>query len=290
MFKGAIVIPTFLVLVLGGCGGGNGERVYKNADFGFSVLYPSDYSARELKWVKEPTGVVLQKKEGTITVQAMAAGTMYEDTPFDDYARIAAAAEIQNFDKLISIERFTSEYGIRGYKTYWKVIQHEDTDTGEINAATKVGPIYYFPPRLKQKLGDQPVKTIMISGDPAVQKDAESIATSFRYLNSFKALFRKGHHGKIFFVEKGKPFKIELEANPTTGYNWHITEIDENYFKVRSSGYQAEATGRIGSGGKSYWNIIPLKEGISTIRLLYYRVWEGKDKAVDKFTVRIVIK
>ena len=292
MIRKGIIALALLVLCLGGCGGGeNGkEKIYHNPDFGFSINYPVDYQSKEIKWVKENTGVELEKKGAFITVGAMAAGTMYENMPFDQYVKIAAASEIQNYEKLVSIESFTSEYGIKGYKTYWEMIVHEDTDTGEADYTTLAGPIYYFPPMRKQKLGEQPVKTIMISCYEGGGKDVEQVAASFRYLTSFKTFFRDRHRGKLYFVKKEKPFRIELDSNPTTGYNWYISDMDESYFKVRSSGYQAARNGLIGTGGKSYWEIIPLKEGVKTIRLLYYRPWEGKGKAVDEYKLMVMIR
>lgn len=292
MIKKVITVLVLLSLCLGGCGGGEDgkEKVYHNTDFGFSVNYPADYRAKEIKWLKESTGVELEKKGAYVTVRAMAAGTMYENMSFDRYVRIAAASEIQNYEKLVSIESFTSEYGIKGYKTYWEMIVHEDTDTGEADYSTIAGPIYYFPPIRKQKLGEQPVNTIMISCYEGGGKDVEQVAASFRYLTSFKTFFRDRHRGKLYFVKKDRPFRIELEVNPTTGYNWFIVDMDESYFKVRSSGYQAAKTGLIGTGGISYWEIVPLKEGVKTIRLLYYRSWEGKDKAVDEYKLVVVIR
>jgi inhibitor of cysteine peptidase len=281
----ALFILPIIFAVLAGCGEKEKMRVYRNADFNFSITYPSGYQAKEIG----STGVILQGKQGAITIQAMLAGTMYEKMPFDRYARIAASVEIQGFEKLISFESFVSDYGIRGYKTYWEVVRHEDTDTGEVNTVDTVGPIFYFPQKQKRKQGGQPVKTIMISCDPAVQKDAEVVAASFRYLNTFMRLFGEVHTGKIYFVKKAQPFRIELPANPTAGYNWYVADMDENYFKIRGSGYNARKNGRLGSGGTSYWMLTPLKEGFSSIRLLYYRPWEGKDKAVDEYRIRFII-
>jgi len=292
-----ILALIFVALIMTGGSSGEQEKTYKNADIGFSVAYPASYQAKEIKWVKETTGVTLGKKEGSITVQAMPAGTSYEPMKFDDYVRIAAAAEIQNYEKLVSLEKFTSDYGVKGYKTFWRVVQHEDTDKGEINSTAVVGPIYYFPPVKKTKLGDQPVKTIMLSAYPtpqpgsAMEKELAEVAAGFRYHNSVRSFFGKGAHGKMDFVKKGQPFKIELAGNPTTGYNWYIDQIDEKYFQVISSGYQPAKDKRlVGAGGKCYWNIKPLKTGVSTLQLLYYRVWEGPGKAVDKFTVRVVVR
>jgi inhibitor of cysteine peptidase len=287
--KRRLFLVFCLAACLTGCGGQEKERICKNPDFGFSLVCPVSYQVKEIKWVKELTGFSLQQPAGTVTVQAMGAGTDYEKMPFDQYVRIAAAAEIQNFDKLTSLESFTSEYGIKGYKTYWEVVRHEDTDSGEVNSAATAGPIYYFPSPGQQKLGAQPVKAIMISGDPAVEQDVSEVAASFRYLNSFRSFFGKPQHNKLYFVRKGKKFRVELAGNPTTGYNWYIDKLDENYFQVRESGYQPPDTRLVGAGGKCYWEIMPLKPGFSTIKLLYYRSWEGKAKAVDRFEVRVVV-
>jgi len=286
-----IFIFLSLLLILTGCAEKESEKVYRNPDFGFSVTYPAAYQAKEIKWVKEATGITLTKGAAQITVQAMPTGTDYAKIPFEMYVREAAIAEIQNFNKLLLIEKFTSDYEIAGYKTFWAVIGHEDTETGEVNEKTVVGPIYYFQPRLKQQLGDQPVKVIMISGyGGAATAEVEGVARSFRYLTTFKALFKKGNHGKLYIVKKDKPFRIELAANPTTGFNWYIDGLDENRFKVGVSGYEPERTGLVGSGGKSYWTITPLKEGLSTIRFLYYRSWEGKGKKVEEFILRVLVR
>lgn len=284
-------------IMLVGCGSENDNiSTYKNGDFGFAVDYPNEYKAREAKWIKESMGLELQKKGGTITLQAMGAGTMYENMPFDQYVKIAASVEIQNYEKLISIESIVSDYGVKGYKTYWMVVDHEDTDKGSFDATREAGPIYYFPPLTARKQGEQPVKTIMLnySTAPGSEKnialDAEEIAHSFRYARGYKLLLNQRHQGKRLLVEPGKPFRIELTANPTTGFNWYLDGLDESYFQVKASGYIASRNGRIGASGVSYWEIVPLKEGIGMIRLLYYRSWEGKDKAVDKYQVKIKIK
>jgi len=284
----AIILILFALMSLAGCTEKKEANVYRNRDFGYLIAYPSDYQASELKWVKDSIGTVLQGKKGTITVKTMPAGNDYGKLSFDQYVRTAAAGEIQNCSGLVSIESFVSDFGVKGYKTRWEVIINEDAESGEIKDVKTVGPIYFFPPRRKQKLGDRRVMAIMIEGAP--EEDARKIAASFRYVNSLKTFFRKGHYGKKFTVEKGKPFRVELEANPTTGYNWYITEMDENYFKISRSGYVPLAGGRVGAGGTSYWEINPIRSGKSEIRLQYYRAWEGKESAVDEFKIRTVIR
>ena len=279
-----------LIAVLTGCGPEKNTPVYKNLDFGYSIVYPEGYQAKPIKWVKGESGVELTRDRQTITVQALPTGTDYATMPFDQYVRIAATVDIQNFTKLIALEPFTSAYNVKGYKTFWKVIQHEDTDNGERDTTTIAGPIYYFPLERPWKRGDQPVKAVMIYADQGLSAEAAEIAASFRYLNSFVTLLHNDQHGKLVWAKKDQPFRIELSANPTTGFNWYISSLDEAQFKVRRSGYDPGATGRIGGGGTSYWEILPLTEGLGTIKLLYYRVWEGAGKAVDQFQVRVLVR
>ncbi|MCU0641270.1 MAG: protease inhibitor I42 family protein [Candidatus Margulisbacteria bacterium] len=282
----------FLILcvpLLAGCGDGAQDRTYKNNEFGFSVSFPPGYQVKPITWVKEETGAELRLGERKITIQALPTGLNYAGLTFDQYVRIAASVDIQNFQKLISLEPIISAYGISGYRTYWEVIEHNDGDDGQVDRTVTVGPLYYFPLKYPRKLGEQPVKAVLIYPDPALSVEAEGIVASFRYEDSFLRLLRGQQHGKQFLASRDKPFRIELAANPTTGYNWYIAQLDETRFKVRRSGYDPDQTGRVGGGGTSYWEIIPLKAGVGTIKLLYYRVWEGAAKAVDQFQVRVLV-
>ena len=134
------------------------DRVYENKSFDFSVRYPSSYKIKEFKTDGLQTGAELKSDKGIIDIRAGAAGTDYEKMPFDEYVRIAAPSEIQNYENLVSIESFTSDSGIKGYKTCWRVIETIPPD----------------------------VKTISISSysfkenDPGVFEDLGKIARSFR--------------------------------------------------------------------------------------------------------------
>jgi|GEM_PF-1784996 len=284
-----LLVSCLLIFWIATSHASNEFKTYRNYYFGYSINYPAGFKATEIYWVKDKMGVRLEKKKGEVTVQAMPAGTDYAKMPFADYVKIAASVEIQNFNKLLSIEAYTSDYGVKGYKTYWEVISHQDPDSSEKAETSVVGPIFYFPPKNRLKVGDQPVKTIMISPYGPLSLEAEDIAGSFRYLNTFMRLFKPFTGGKSYFVKVGETFKIELTANPTTGYTWNIEQLDESLFKVVSSGYKSERTDLVGSGGTAYWEIMPLKAGKAKIGLDYYRSWEGKDKSIDHFQVSVIV-
>jgi hypothetical protein len=170
------------------------SAVYENRTYDFSVKLPAGYQVKEYKFGREQSSVELRNKQGIIDIRAMGAGTMYTEMPFDEYARIAAASEIQNYEKLISIEAFVTDTRIRGYRTYWLVYQTvppEDFDKPEdLYPPYIAGPIYYFPPKELKFSGGQPVKTIMLShyaflsgeAEQAILSDLEKIARSLKYI------------------------------------------------------------------------------------------------------------
>lgn len=169
------------------------EKVYYNKFMGFKVIYPAKYEIKEYRFNGKQFSAQLKCKEGTIDIRVGGAGTMYDNMSFDEYVKIAAIDQIQNYDELVSIICFISESGIRGYKTYWKVLQTvppENFDKPEDLYPPYIsGPIFYFPPKEKKYDGKQPLKTIMLSHYTSLDdkmnqfmiNDLEKIAKSFRY-------------------------------------------------------------------------------------------------------------
>ena len=187
-------LPVILLIsmVLIGCSPRN-EKVYHNRFMEFKVTYPARYEIKEYMFGGKQMSAVLKCREGSIDIRAGGAGTMHDKTPFDEYVKFAAIDMIQNYDKLVSIEPFVSDAGVKGYKTYWKVLQTvppEDWDKPEDLYPPYIsGPIFYFPPKEQKYEGRQPLKTIMLSSSDSsedeknqvLMDDLEGIAKSFRY-------------------------------------------------------------------------------------------------------------
>ena len=71
---------------------------------------------------------------------------------------------------------------------------------------------------------------------------------------------------------------FSLEANPTTGYSWQVSQSEE-LFKVESSYAQKHAGGQVGAGGLETFTLMPLKAGTTELTLTYARPWENGEKA-----------
>lgn len=71
---------------------------------------------------------------------------------------------------------------------------------------------------------------------------------------------------------------IELEGNPTTGYEWTCTVKDESIVKVESIYEPDKTTSEMtGTGGTYLFTVIGQKEGNTTIKCKYARSWEEND-------------
>ena len=81
-------------------------------------------------------------------------------------------------------------------------------------------------------------------------------------------------------------YKIELDSNPTTGYDWHyeMTNNIINFEKEYDSSNCKE--GIVGCGGKAIYTLTPLKEGKTTVEFKYCRGYqEPCIKAIYEITI-----
>jgi inhibitor of cysteine peptidase len=82
----------------------------------------------------------------------------------------------------------------------------------------------------------------------------------------------------------GEEFNITLDANPTTGYQWKLSDnFTEGVVKLVGSEYVAPETEMVGVGGKEVWTFEGVRSGETTVELEYVRPWEtGVEPAVVK--------
>lgn len=93
-------------------------------------------------------------------------------------------------------------------------------------------------------------------------------------------------------VKVGDEIQIELGAIGGTGYSWYFDDLDNDFFDLISEGTRMIAGGREGAAGNPVimiWKLRAKKPGMSSIGMSYYRVWEGRGKAVKQFEIGIDI-
>jgi inhibitor of cysteine peptidase len=81
---------------------------------------------------------------------------------------------------------------------------------------------------------------------------------------------------KPITVAVGEEFKISLESNASTGYQWLMAKpLDEKLLKLLGSEYKRGRPGTLGGGGNEILRFKALAEGKTQIQLKYARLWEG---------------
>lgn len=96
--------------------------------------------------------------------------------------------------------------------------------------------------------------------------------------------------GSVINTKAGNTFKIQLESNASTGFQWKLAvPLDEKIVKLVSSDYIAPNTNLVGAGGKEVWVFKAIKKGTTKISLKYVRPWE-KIAPVSQKVYTIIVK
>ena len=82
---------------------------------------------------------------------------------------------------------------------------------------------------------------------------------------------------------------LTLESNPTTGYGWELSEIDEAVLKQIYHEYTPDRPTLPGSGGQEVWRFMAENEGETALTLEYRRSWEEVEP-IQVFSIEVVVQ
>ncbi len=97
-------------------------------------------------------------------------------------------------------------------------------------------------------------------------------------------------NGKEIRVRCGYLIQIKLEQMGGAGYQWHVDSLDREHLELLSDETKATSKGSIGAPVQRIWRFKAKKEGSAEIRIDQYRVWEGKGKAIEHFSIKLVVE
>ena len=85
-------------------------------------------------------------------------------------------------------------------------------------------------------------------------------------------------------------FSVNLNSNPTTGYQWILTSYDKYLLKLNASQFMASKSRLLGASGVTIFNFSVL-EGVkrpqaTVIKFVYRRPWESNTGTIKEVTVR----
>ena len=100
----------------------------------------------------------------------------------------------------------------------------------------------------------------------------------------------KGYNSKEITLHEGERFRIELEELGAAGYSWYFENLDEEQLELISKSTRAISDGEVGAPVMGVWLMKAKNKGSTEIKMDYYRIWEGKDKATEHFSVKLLIE
>jgi len=97
-------------------------------------------------------------------------------------------------------------------------------------------------------------------------------------------------NGKKIELKVGDEIQIELKAMGSAGYAWYFDQLDRDIFELTGEEKKVtaeETKDTVGTPVISVWKLKAVKAGKTIIRMSQYRIWEGKDKAVNRFEISV---
>lgn len=93
--------------------------------------------------------------------------------------------------------------------------------------------------------------------------------------------------GHYIIIDVGERFNLSLGSASSTGYAWRVVGLDRGVAGVVATDDVSPAVP--GGGTWSNWTFEGRRDGETTLRLEYYREWQGSDSSIDSFNVHIVV-
>ena len=99
--------------------------------------------------------------------------------------------------------------------------------------------------------------------------------------------------GSLIELNAGQALVVTLESNPTTGYRWEVSEVDDAVLLQMGEPEfkQAPAEGEqlVGAGGTETFSFSS-SAGETTLTLVYHRPWEEDVDPLEVFSVEVVVR
>lgn len=96
-------------------------------------------------------------------------------------------------------------------------------------------------------------------------------------------------NGKHLDMRVGEEIHIKLKFIAGTGYSWHVESMPEGVLEVIGQDVLPAKRREdiVGAAEVELWKFRARARGTGVLKLLYYRTWEGADRAAEMFEVTI---
>ena len=104
--------------------------------------------------------------------------------------------------------------------------------------------------------------------------------------------FTESNNGQPTTIKVGAKLIIELDSNPSTGYTWEISVIDERILKKSGDPEfkPASSTPMPGQGGTQIFYFEAVAPGTTTLTLIYHRPFETSVPPTKTYTIKVIVE
>ena len=96
--------------------------------------------------------------------------------------------------------------------------------------------------------------------------------------------------GRTVKMRIGEKLLVQLEGNPTTGYEWSLAALNEKYLSFQGEPEYQRDSNLIGAGGTYTFIFDTLEPGRTTLTLQYARPFETSVSPERTFSVDVLIR
>ena len=101
------------------------------------------------------------------------------------------------------------------------------------------------------------------------------------------------NNGGQLTVKAGQTINLQLEANPSTGFGWKVSQVDTMLLAQEGDKTYVPASQNEPVAGGSGWEVFHFtvqQKGETTLKLNYHRSWEEGVEPAKTFEVKIQIE
>ena len=102
------------------------------------------------------------------------------------------------------------------------------------------------------------------------------------------AVFTEINNGSTMELATGDTFRIRLNENPTTGYQWTLKATGG--LEIVSDNYSPPASDLLGASGIHEWDLMAKSSGTQQVTAVYSRAWENLTGTEQKFVLILDVK
>jgi len=96
--------------------------------------------------------------------------------------------------------------------------------------------------------------------------------------------------GRQFELQVGDTLEIRLPVNPTTGFQWEVSDLDSAILRpVGEPAFEPSSNG-VGSGGQVTLRFQAVQAGQTELALILHRPFEKDVPPIQTFEVTVIVK